>query len=131
MDYILKACAVVLVSTILYLIIAPKSKDLASVLCAAACCLIVIGAASYLEPVLDLLDQFQKLGDLDGTFLEILLKATGIGLLVELCSLFCSDLGNNALGKTLQISASAVILWLALPLFSELLSILTDIMEGI
>ena len=131
MDYILKACALVLVTTILCLLISKKSTDIASVLTATACCLVIIGAVAYLEPILDLLQQFQQLGNLDSTFLGILLKATGISLLVEVCSLFCSDLGNSALAKTLQISASAVILWLALPLFSELLSILTDIMEGL
>ena len=40
--------------------------------------------------------------------------------------MICEDSGNGALGKALQFLASAVILYLSLPLLSKLL----DIVEG-
>ena len=131
MEYFGKACALALIAMILYQILAKKEKDIASVLTVAACCIITVGALSYLEPVMELLQNLQQLGNFDMQFVGILLKATGIGLLAEISALLCSDLGNAALGKTLQIASTAVILWLALPLFTELLSMLTGIMEGI
>ncbi len=131
MEFIWKASALALISMVLYLILAKKDKDIASVLTVAACCLLLIGALTYLEPVTSFLEQLQDLGQFDSAFVEILMKAAGIGLLTEITSTLCSDLGNSALGKTLQIAASAVILWLALPLFTQLLSLVNDIMENI
>ena len=102
---------------------------MASIVTAMACCLILLGLVAYLKPILDLIHQLRDIGNLENSFLSILFKAAGVGLIVEICSLLCADLGNSALGKTLQISASAIILWLSLPLFSELLSVLMDILE--
>lgn len=131
MDFIWKAAAMALLCMVLYHILAKKDKDIASVLTVAACCLIVIGALAYLEPIVSFLEQIQELGEFDFSFLNILLKAVGIGLLTEITALLCSDMGNSALGKTLQIAATAVILWLALPLFTELLSLMAEIMENV
>lgn len=131
MDFIWKASALALICVVLYLVLAKRDKDIASVVTVAACCLILIGAFTYLEPIITFLTQLQELGRIDSAFIAILLKAAGIGLLTEITSLLCSDLGNSALGKTLQIAASAVILWLALPLFTQLLSLIADIMEKI
>lgn len=131
MDFIWKASAIALVSMVLYHILAKRDKDIASVLTVAACCLIIIGAMTYLEPVMDLLEQLQELGDMDASFLHVILKAAGIGLLAEITSLLCLDLGNSAMGKTLQIAASAVILWMALPLFTELFKVIAQILENV
>ena len=51
----------------------------------------------------------------------------GIALLAEFGELICKDAGNTTLGKTLQILAAAVILWLSVPLLNELI----DLMESI
>ena len=131
MDFIWKASALALICLILYLILAKKDKDIASTLTVAACSMILLGAFNYLEPIIDFLVQLQELGSFDSTFVSILLKASGIGLLSEITSLLCNDLGNSALGKTLQIAASAVILWLSLPLFSQLLSLMAEILGKI
>lgn len=131
MDYIWKACVLALVCVLLYLILAKKDPDIASVVTLGACSIILIGALIYLEPVVSLIRELQSTGKLDNQFINILLKCTGIGLLSEITALLCQDLGNTALGKTLQISACAVILWLALPLFTQLLSLLSQIMESL
>lgn len=131
MEYIWKACVLALVCVLLYLILAKKDPDIASVVTLGACCIILIGALVYLEPVVSLIQELQAMGKLNTQFITILLKCTGIGLLSEVTSLLCQDLGNTALGKTLQISACAVILWLSLPLFTQLLSLLSQIMESL
>ena len=131
MEYIWKACVLALVCVLLYLILAKKDPDIASVVTLGACCIILIGALVYLEPVVSLIQELQAMGKLNTQFITILLKCTGIGLLSEVTSLLCQDLGNTALGKTLQISACAVILWLFLPLFTQLLSLLSQIMESL
>ena len=129
MDYIWKACVLALVCVLLYLVLAKKNPDIASVITVCGCAMILVGGLVYLEPVISLLHELKSVGKLDGQFIGILLKCAGIGLLSEITSLLCQDLGNSALSKTLEIAACAVILWLSLPLFEQLLSLITQITE--
>ena len=60
--------------------------------------------------------------------LEILFKCVGIGLLAEISVLVCNDMGNASMGKTLQILATVVILWLSLPMLNSLLELMGRIL---
>ena len=131
MDTFLKATAAVLVTAVLGLVITKQSKDIATVLVIFVCCVIIGAAVLYLQPVVDFLNRLQILGQLDSQLLTILLKSTGIGLLTEITVLVCTDAGNSSLGKSLQIMACAVILWLSVPLMNELITLVESIMSNI
>ena len=68
------------------------------------------------------------IGNLNSTFLSVLLKAVGIGLIAEIAALICADAGNAALGKTIHIMAVGAILWTALPLLSGLVDLIHQIL---
>ncbi len=131
MDIFLKASAGVMVAVILVLTLTKQGKDISVLLIIAVCSMIVISAFYYLQPVKDLLIRLQTMGQLNSDTLSIMLKAVGIGLIAEVTSLICTDAGNAALGKTLQFLASAVILWLSIPLLNELLELIDNILGAI
>ena len=83
---------------------------------------------SYLEPVVDLIRSLKSVGDLDHELLQIMLKAVGIGLVAEISGLICADAGNSALGKSIQILASAVVLWLSILMLTALLELVQKIL---
>ena len=85
----------------------------------------------FLDPILELLKQFETLGNLQPQWLSILLKAVCIGLVVEICSLICTDAGNSTLAKALQILGTVVILWLSVPLMNSLIDLLQQILGEI
>lgn len=125
-----QACGGVLIAVILYLTLGKQGKDLGVVLTLAACCMVLLVGLRYLQPVLELVAQLESIGGLDGEMVEILLKAAGIGFLSEIACLVCVDAGNSALGKSLQILGSGVVLWLSVPLFRGLLELLQQILGG-
>ena len=131
MDGFIKAAAVVLIAVIMCLVIAKRDKDLALMLAAVACCMVISGALQYLQPVIEFIEKLQSLSGIDLDFFLILLKSVGISLLAEIASLICTDVGNAALGKSLQIMSTAVILWLSLPLFNALLDLIQKILDAI
>jgi hypothetical protein len=45
-----------------------------------------------------------------------------------LATLICTDAGNTALAKTVQILTTAMILWLSIPLFESLLDLVQAIL---
>lgn len=128
MELYWQGAAAVLLTVILGLSLGSQKKEMGLLLTIAACCLVATAAISYLRPVITFVQELQTLGQLDDGMLEILLKAVGIGLIGEIASLICTDAGNGALGKTLQLLTSAVVLWLSLPLLNSLLELIQEIL---
>lgn len=128
MELYWQGAAAVLLTVILGLSLGSQKKEMGLLLTIAACCLVATAAMSYLRPVITFVQELQTLGQLDDGMLEILLKAVGIGLIGEIASLICTDAGNGALGKTLQLLTSAVVLWLSLPLLNSLLELIQEIL---
>ena len=128
MSVFLKATACVLVCVVLCLTLSKQTKDLSTLLALAVCCIVMTAAVTYLEPVVSFFGKLQTIGDLDRDMLRILLKAVGMGFLAEIAALICTDAGNAALGKALKLLASAVILWISLPLFDSLIELVDEIL---
>lgn len=129
-DY-LKATGFVLVGVILCLVLSGQSKHFTVLVTITVCAVIAIAALHYLQPVLNFFDQLQSLGNWDKEMTTTLIKAVGIGILGQITALICSDAGNAAMGKTLQFLSTALILWLSLPLFSELLELADELLGKI
>lgn len=128
MNIFLKTVACVFITLILCLMLSKQGKDFSLILSIAACTIIILGAAAYLTPIIEFIEKLQAVGQINSDLFGILLKAVGIGLLAEITVLTCSDSGNAALGKALQILSSAVILWMSLPLLNELIGLVEDIL---
>ena len=128
MELFWKTAAAVLLALVLVPALEKTEKDFSVLLTMAVCAMAAMAAISYLKPVLDLLWQLRDLGDLAGQTLEILLKAVGIGVVAEIAGMSCRDAGNGSMGKTMQILASAVILYLSIPLLKGFLSLIQEIL---
>ena len=131
MDILFKAAACVLVSVILCNAISRERKELSMVLSIAVCCMISICALSYLKPIFSFFQRLQILGQLNSDTLSTVLKVVGVSVIAEITSLTCKDIGNGAMGRSLQFMATAVIMWLSLPLFEELISLIEDVLGAV
>lgn len=131
MELFMKAAGAALIASILGLALNKQAKDMQILLVIAGCCMVAGVAATYLRPVLELLGELQMLGNLNSELTGILIKAAGIGLISELACMICKDAGNASLGKTVQILGSAVVLYLAIPVFRGLIELIQGILEGV
>ena len=127
----LRFAAAALIGLILVLVVGRQSRDLGMLLSLAVCVLLALGAMEFLEPVMELLDELKRLGELDGGAVGILLRCAGISLVSEVAGLLCADAGEGALGKALQICSNAAILWLSLPLLRQVLTMLGEVLAKI
>ena len=114
---------------ILALVVGRQSRDMSLLLTLAVCVMVCIAALGFLEPVMELLRELRRLGDLDSEAVSIALKCAGIGLLSELIGLICADAGESALSRALELLSSAAILWLSLPLIRELLRLIEGVLS--
>ena len=127
----LRFAAAALIGLILVLVVGRQSRDLGMLLSLAVCVLLALGAMEFLEPVLELLNELKRLGELDGGAVGILLRCAGIGMISELAGLLCADAGEGAMGKALQICANAAILWLSLPLLRQVLTMIGEVLAKV
>ena len=131
MNDFLKITAAVLIGLILWLCISKQGKDVSVLLTLSICAMVLIAAISLLQPVVRFVDKLLSVGQLDETLISVILKAVGIGMISEICMLICKDAGNETLGKTLQLFASVTVLWISIPVFERLLSLLDTILGAV
>lgn len=131
MELLLKAFVGALISVVLVLVLTKQNKEIALLIVAVVCCMIAAAAMQYLSPVLEYFDALQSVGNLDTQVLQILVKSAGIALLAEITGHICADSGNSALEKTVQLLATAAILWLSLPLFGKLMELIENVLVSV
>lgn len=118
----------VLLAMVVGIAISRQGKESHLLLTMAVCCMVAGLAVSYLSPVISYIRQLQSISHMDSELLQILLKAVGVGLVGEIAALICTDSGNAALGKAVQLLSTAAILSISLPLLQTLLELLQDIL---
>ena len=115
-------------ATILAANLSGHRKDMSSLLVMAVCTMLALMAAQYIRPVLDFVREMEEIGGIDPEMVRALVKIAGIGLISEIAVLVCTDAGNAAMGKSLQLLAAMVMLSLSVPLFRSLIGILQEIL---
>lgn len=128
MTLYLQICGGIFLSVILFVTLKVSGKDLSVALTVAVCCMVSLTALYYLKPIIAFVKTLESIGGLNRDMVTILLKATGIGIVSEISNLVCKDAGNESMGKSMQLLGTAVILYLSMPLFSELLELMQKIL---
>lgn len=131
MDSFWQWIAGAMLTVVLGIALGKQSKDISLILTIVVCVMVLLAAVSYLQPVVEFVKRLQSIGQLDTEYGQILLKSVGIGLVTEFAVLICNDSGNTALGKSLQIAATVVVLWISLPLMESLMDLIERIMGGV
>ena len=129
MDTFFRLVGGVLIAVVLGVTLSRQSQDITLVLSISVCCMVVMAAAVFLTPVMDLIRRLQQLAQLEEGALNTVLKAVGIGLVGEIAALVCGDAGNAALSKAVQIATASAVLWLSVPLMEELLVLIREVLE--
>ena len=131
MGIMLRAAGAVLVASVMGLALGKDGKDFKSLLTMGCCALVLLLGVTFLEPVMGFLQELETLGQLDQDLVDILMKVTGICLITQLAGLVCTEAGDGSLAKVLEILAAIVILWLSIPVFQGLLTLIKGILGGI
>lgn len=127
----MKSAAGVLVAVVMSLILSRQGKDYAVLLVICVCCMVGAASIIYIEKIVIFVKNLESIGNLNSELLSVLFKCVGIGLLSEITTTICTDSGNSALGKMLQILSASVILWLCIPMFTKLLELVQQVLGAV
>lgn len=131
MNIIIKLSAGILVSLVLLLILDKSEKHMALLLAVAVCCSVMAIAADYLQQIIQLVNKLQSISEMDVSVLSQVLKAVAVAVICEITSTLCGEAGYGSLGKVLQFVGTSVILYLSVPLITNLLEIITAMLGGL
>ena len=120
-----------MIALVLSIILEKRNPDAAMVLSLLVCAMLLSSALGFLSPLMNFVQDLISLGALSSDKIQILMKATALGLISQLAGLLCADAGNSALGKGIEIAAVCAILWISLPLMSALMELVQTILGQI
>lgn len=131
MSIFFKSAAGVLAALTVWLCINKYNKDISTIITLTVCAIVIISAMTFIRPVINFMTKLQVTGNLDRELLSVVLKVVGIAIIGELSNLVCKDAGNESMGKALQFLSASVVIWMSVPVFEKLLSLLDGILGSI
>ena len=121
MGAFLKAIAGCMIAVVLGTALSKQGKDIWLLLGIAVSCMVAVAAMSFFAPIVEYVENLKIISGIDNQMLAIVIKSAGVGLISEIAGLICTDSGWSGLAKTIQVLSVCVILYLSIPLMSELL----------
>ena len=131
MNVFLRAIAGVLIALILWISLGKQNKDFSTLLTLLVCVMIFVASVAFLRPLMQFINKIQYLGELDSDLVSVVLKSVGIGILGEISAQICKDAGNESMGKVLQFLSTTVVLWISIPVFERLLTLLDNVLGSL
>ena len=114
-------------ATILIVILKEERKEFALIISIIAGVLILIFSVLKINPIISMLYNLAEKSGINSDFLIIILKVTAMAYLVEFGKNICVDAGASSVGTKLEIAGKILIVSISLPIFSSLVSLITEL----
>ena len=128
MDNIIKIIGIGFIAVITIIIVKQYRPEFAIYISAIAGVLILYTAMDKLSNIVSLLQSISQKSGINSTFLEILLKITGIAFLSEFAVNICKDSGESAIASKIELGSKVVIISMSIPIISSLMELILNIL---
>ncbi len=125
---IVKVVGVGFVAALISNILKEYKKEYAIYALLVGCMIIFLYSLDTLKQIVVFIKKFNQINVSNIPFLEVLLKTTGIAILVEYSVSICKDLGENSIANKIDFGGKLIIISLTIPVISESLNTLLKIM---
>lgn len=125
---IIKIIGIGLISLIMAIIVKQYKPEFAIYISIIAGVIILGLAFDRLAEVIKLLNNLAKRTSVNGKFIALLLKITGISILTEFAVSLCKDSGENAIASKIDIGGKIMIVAISIPIISSLLETITKVL---
>ena len=125
---IIKIIGIGLISLIFAIIVKQYKPEFAIYISLMAGIIILFLAIGKLTEVVKLLTNLASRTSVNGKFIKLLIKITGIAILTEFAVSVCKDAGENAIASKIDISGKIIIVAVSIPIISSLLETVTKVL---
>lgn len=130
MDDVIKIIGIGLISLIIIIIIKQYRPEFAIYVSLITGILVFSLAIGKLSSIINLLQSISNKAGINSSFLNILLKITGIAFLTEFAVSICEDSGESAIASKIEFSSKVLIIGMAIPIISSLLDVILKILPA-
>lgn len=130
MDDVIKIVGIGVIALILIIIIKQYRPEFALYISLIAGALILYLALDKISNIINLLKQICDRSGMNSSFLEILIKMTGIAFLAEFAISICKDAGESAIASKVELGSKAVIISMSIPIIYNLLEVILKILPS-
>lgn len=117
-------------SCVMLSVVLKQYKGEYQVLIALSCGLLLFFLSlEYIEEIFYELSSMVSRAGINAGYFALMLKAVGIACLCEIGVNLCRDAGESAIGSKLEFAGKLILLFLSLPVFVEVLSVLTSLIN--
>lgn len=130
MDIIIKIIGLSIISLIIIIIIKQYRPEFAIYISIVVGIIILLFVMDKLNNIINLLKNISAKSGINNSFLEILLKMTGIGILAEFAISICKDSGETAIASKLEFGTKVIIISMSIPIISNLMEVILKILPS-
>lgn len=130
MQTFIQASVIGVIAAILGTLLKKRSAELALLLTVAACVLIAILLLDLAKPILEFLSKLRNIAGLEKEIMTPMLKTIGIGLITQIGAGICTDAGESAIGKLIEVCGGILALYVALPLLEAVIDMVETMAGG-
>lgn len=125
---IIKIIGIGLITLIITLILKEYKKGFAIYPILIGGMIILFFSLNVFENIIDFIEELTSQSSINNEFFKILLKITGISILVEYAVSICKDLGESAIANKIDLGGKVIIISMSIPIISTTMSTLTKLL---
>ena len=126
---IIKIIGIGFITLILVVLFKECKKEYSIYISLVGCLIILFMNMDVLENIVGFVKDF-KTSNFDIPFLEVILKTTGIAILIEYAVSICKDAGENAVANKIDFAGKTIIISLTIPIISQSLELFLEVLPG-
>lgn len=124
---VLKLVVLAVAAAVLSMTLKHQRPELAMLLSLATAVMLVLLCIGSLTGIVDFVKETASSYGIAPDYIAVAIKVTGIALLTELGVQLCKDAGESAIASKLELGGKAVMLTIALPIFSQVLELVKEL----
>ena len=115
------------VAALCAVVVRQKTPEIAVVLVAAACVLLLWNTLPLLETIRDVMEELADLADIS-TVLRPMLQTVGLALVTKLAASLCRDAGEGGVASFVEVAGAAAAVLVSLPLLKMVLQLVMGLL---
>ena len=125
---IVKIRGIAFVALIIIVILKQYKPEFVIYVSMVAGAIIILLSIDKLSGIINLLQSLSSKTPINGQFLGILLKITGIAFLTEFAVSVCNDAGESAIANKVDLGGKVIIVAISIPIISSLLETIVKVL---
>ena len=130
MEEVIKIIGVGLIAVIIIVIIKQYRPEFTIYISIISGILILYLAMDKIIAIINLLKDISNKSGINSNYLQILIKMTLIAFLAEFAISICKDSGENAIASKIELGSKAIIVYMSIPIISNLLEIVLKLLPN-